>query len=212
MDTFIIKSIKEVVKNWYIPLVVGILFVLISILTFSSPLGSLLALSIFFALSFLFGGISEIIFSITNRNQMQNWGWSLTFGIITFIIGLALTIQPALSIEVMGFYIGFGVLFRSIASISFALDVKQYGSKQWIGLLVLGILGAIAAFILIWNPVFAGLSAVVLIAFSFLFVGLFSVLFSFELRKINKSAKTISAKLRTRHDELMKEIQAELQE
>lgn len=212
MDTFIIKSIKEVVKNWYIPLVVGILFIIISILTFSSPGGSLLALSIFFALSFLFGGMSEIIFAFTNRKHMQNWGWSLTFGIITTIIGLALTIQPALSMEVMGFYIGFGVLFRSIASISFALDIKQYGGKQWIGLLLLGILGGITAFILIWNPIFAGLSAVMLIAFSFLFAGLFSALFSFQLRKLNKSAKTISANLRARHDELMKEIRAELQD
>jgi uncharacterized membrane protein HdeD (DUF308 family) len=212
MESFVLKSIKEAVKNWYIPLIVGLFFVIVSIVAFTSPAGSLLALSIFFALSFLFGGLSEVIFSLANRHQMENWGWSLTFGIITFIVGLFLTIHPALSLGVLAIYIGFGILFRSVASISFALDLKRYGSKNWGGLLALGILGAIFSFVLIWNPVFAGLSVVVLIALSFLFAGLFSIYFSLQLRKLHKSPKTISAKLRERYDEIMEEIREELED
>lgn len=212
METFVLKSIKEAVKNWYIPLLVGLLFVLVSIVAFASPVSSLLALSIFFALTFLFGGFSEIVFSIVNRRQMDNWGWSLAFGIITFIVGLSLTIHPALSMNVMVFYIGFVILFRSIAAISFALDMKRYGTKSWGGLLALGILGAISSFILIWNPVFAGLSIVILIAFSFLFAGLFSIYFSLQLRKLHKSSKTISAELRERYDGIIKEIRKELED
>ncbi|MGW8121891.1 HdeD family acid-resistance protein [Roseivirga echinicomitans] len=212
METFFLKSIKEVVKNWYIPLLVGLFFVIISIVAFASPTSSLLALSLFFALSFLFGGLSEVVFSIVNRYHMQNWGWSLAFGIITFIVGLSLTIHPALSISVLAFYIGFGILFRSIAAISFALDIKRYGSKGWGGLLALGVLGAIVSFILVWNPVFAGLSMVVLIAFSFLFAGLFSIYFSFQLRKLNKATKPLSAKLRARYDDIIKEIREELED
>lgn len=74
METTFFKSIKEAIKHWYIPVLVGLFFVIVSVIVFISPAGSLLTLSILFALSFLFGGLSEIIFSISNRHQLENWG------------------------------------------------------------------------------------------------------------------------------------------
>ncbi|WP_313112617.1 HdeD family acid-resistance protein [Aequorivita sediminis] len=209
MQTSFLQSIKDTIKHWYIPLFVGLLFVILSIVVFSSPVGSMLTLSIFFALSFLFSGLSEIIFSIANRDQLDNWGWSLAFGIITFIVGISLLSHPALSITVLAFYIGFLLLFRSISSISFALDLKKYGSKNWGGLLVFGILGAIVSFLLIWNPLVAGLSVVVLVALSFLFAGIFSILLAFQLRKIHKATKEISEDLKNRYTILMEDIRKE---
>ncbi|MCB0387345.1 MAG: DUF308 domain-containing protein, partial [Winogradskyella sp.] len=206
METTFFKSIKEAIKHWYIPVLVGLFFVIVSVIVFLSPAGSLLTLSILFALSFLFGGLSEIIFSISNRHQLENWGWSLAFGIITFIVGTSLLIHPALSISVLAFYIGFIILFRSVAAISFALDIKKYGSKNWGVLLALGILGIVFSFILIWNPIFAGMSVVVLVALSFLFTGLFSIYLGLQLRQIHKSSKSISAELKARYDDLMDEI------
>lgn len=209
MNNQFINSIKKSVKHWYIPLIVGILFVALSIVVITSPENSLLGLSIFFALTFLFSGLSEIIFSITNRSQLDNWGWSLAFGIITFVVGISLASYPALSLTVLAFYVGFLILFRSIAAISFALDIKKYGSENWVGLLIFGILGAIVSFILIWNPVFAGMSVLVLIALSFLFAGLFSIFLAIQLRKIHKSAKQMSPILKARYDSLMEDIRQE---
>lgn len=209
MDLSFFSSIRNAVKYWYIPLLVGILFVVISIVVFTSPMGSLLALSLLFALSFLFGGLSEVVFSIVNRDRLDNWGWSLAFGILTFIVGISLVSHPELSISVLAFYIGFLLLFRSIASISFAMDIKKYGSKDWGGLLAFGILGAIVSFILIWNPLFAGLSVVVLVALSFLFTGLFSILLAMQLRKLHKSSKEISQGLRDKISKLQEEIRRE---
>lgn len=209
MTTPFLNSIRNSIKHWYIPLLVGILFVIVSIVAFTSPLSSLITLSIFFALSFLFGGLSEVIFSIANRNRLDNWGWSLAFGIITFIIGISLVMHPGLSIRVLAFYIGFLLLFRSISSISFAIDVKKYGSKNGGGLLIFGILGAIVSFILIWNPVFAGLSIVILVALSFLFAGLFSIFLSFQLRKLHKLSKEVSPQIQEKIERLKEEIRQE---
>lgn len=209
MKNSFLTSLKNSVKHWYIPVLVGLLFIIVSIIVFVSPLGSLLTLSIFFALSFLLSGLSEIIFSIANRERLDNWGWSLIFGIITFIIGGSLLSHPELSITVLAFYVGFLLLFRSVSSISFALDLKKYRSKNWMILLIFGILGAIASFFLIWNPVFAGLSVVMLISFSFLFAGLFSIFLGFQLRKLHKFSKPISAQLKKRYEEVMQEINDE---
>lgn len=209
METFFLKSIKDAIKYWYIPLIVGLLFVIVSVVAFTSPEASFLALSILFALSFLLGGFSEIVLAIGNRNQIENWGWTLALGIITFIVGVLLLINPAVSTLTLALYIGFIFLFRSIAAISFALDIKKYGNKNWGGLLTFGILGAIFSFILIWNPIFAGLSIVILIGLSFLFAGFFSIYFAFQLRKLHKSAKKISENLREKYDSLMDEIREE---
>ena len=209
MELSLIKSLKKTIKHWYIPLLVGMFFIIVSVVSFAWPESSLLALSLLFAFSFLFGGLSEIVFSLANRVQLDNWGWSLAFGIVTSIVGILLLLNPALSITTLAFYIGFVVLFRSISTIGFAMDIKKYGSKNWGALLVLGIIGTIVAFILIWNPIFAGLSVVILIALSFLFAGLFNIFLSLQLRKLHKSSKKISAKLVEKYEDLMKEIREE---
>lgn len=112
----------------------------------------------------------------------------------------------------MAFYIGFVILFRSVSAIGFAMDIKRYGNKNWVVLLILGILGSIFSFILIWNPLFAGMSVVVLIALSFMFAGLFSIFLSLQLRKLHKSSKKISAKLQSRYDDLMRDLREEWEE
>lgn len=206
---YFLKSTKNAIKHWYIPLLVGIFFIAISIFVLISPISSLLTFSILFAISFLIGGISEIIFSITNRSRMYNWGWTLTFGIITLLLGLLLISQPLLSLTALIFYVGFTILFRSISSISFAIDLKRYGNGNWISLIILGVLGAGFSFILLWNPALGGLSLIWLVALSFFFSGLFHFLFSFQLKKLHSKSKKISPELQDRYKLLEEEFKKE---
>ena len=71
METSFLKSLKQTIKHWYIPLLVGIFFVVVSIVVFSSPAGSLVALSLLFALSFLFSGLSESLFALANKDHLD---------------------------------------------------------------------------------------------------------------------------------------------
>lgn len=89
------------------------------------------------------------------------------------------------------------------------MDIKKYGNKNWLGLLILGILGSIFSFVLIWNPVFAGLSVIMLISLSFLSAGLFSIVLAFQLRKLHKSSKKLSANLQQRYNALAQDIRDE---
>lgn len=209
MQLSILNSIKNTIKHWYIPLLIGIVFVIAGFVTFSQPLTALVTLSLLFAVSFLFGGISEVIFSIANRNSMHNWGWSLVFGIVTTILGMLLITNPGLSVEVLILYVGFTILFRSFSSISFAVDLKRYGSKNWGGLLALGILGAIFAFILLLKPNVAGATIVWFVALSFFFSGTFQIILSFQLRRVHRKSKKISKELRTRYQQLEDDFRRE---
>lgn len=185
METLYRNRIENALKHWYVPLVIGIIFIGVGILTFTSPLTSLVALGFLFSLAFIFGGLAEIVFAVSNRDQLANWGWSLAFGIFTLVVGILLFLDPALSIATLSFYVGFVILFRSISAIGYAIDLKRYGSSSWVGLLILGIIGSIFAFLLLWNPLFAGMSVVLLVALSFIFGGLFNIIFAFQLKRLH---------------------------
>ena len=180
------KTIKDSIKYWYIPLVVGILFLLLGIYTFASPLESYLALSFIFSMSFLLSGFAEIFFSISNREELANWGWTLIFGVITSLIGILLLARPEISITTLPFYVGFVVLARAVGSVSFALDLKGYGVKDWGYLMFVGILGVIFGFILLWNPVIASLTVIVWTGLGLVLSGIFSIYLSFRLRGLGE--------------------------
>jgi len=210
MKNSILKPLFDAVHYWYVPLIVGILFVAAGIFAFTSPAVSFFTLAIFFSVSFLIGGASEIIFAVTNAKTLDNWGWYLLMGIVTLVIGVMLVGNPGLSASVLALYIGFTVLFRSIGTISFSIDIKKYGVRNWGLMLTLGILGTLTAILLIANPLIAGLSAVILMGFAFLFIGLFGIYLSFQLKKLHKYSGQINPELRERFKEIQEKIGEEL--
>ncbi len=207
MRTYFFKPILEAVRLWFVPLLIGIIFFIVGIVVLSSPLSALVSLSILFSISFLFGGIAEIIFALQNRKVLENWGWQLTMGIFTLLIGILLLRNPELSVKTLSLFVGFLIMFRGIAAISFSLDIKRYGGRNWGWLLASGIIGTIISFILIGNFTLAGMFAVIFVGMSFIFGGVFNVIFSFQLRKIHRRSKKISEKLKERYHALHQEIE-----
>jgi len=198
------------VKNWYIPLIVGILFISAGIFAFASPQATYYTLSLLFSTSFLIAGFFEVVFSIANRKYMDNWGWTLVFGLVTFFFGFVMTLQPEFSMLTLAVFVGFTLLFRSIAAISFAIDIKDYGVSQWGLLLALGIIGIILSLILLINPELAGATLVMWTGFTFIALGVFSIFLSLRLRKVKHVAKNISKDLRSRFEAISKEIKEEM--
>jgi len=207
MKPFFISPLSKALKFWYVPLLVGLLFIGAAIAAFVSPASSYLALAMLFSLGFMFSGIFEIIFSVANRNQLDNWGWFLVFGIATFVIGVLLLTNPILSMAVLALYVGFIILFRSISTLSFALDIKKYGSPGWGWLLALGILGTVFSIILIWNPVFAGMTIIFWTGMAFLLSGAFGIFFSIQLRKLHQYSRNISDEWWGRYERLLDDLE-----
>jgi uncharacterized membrane protein HdeD (DUF308 family) len=206
-----LKTVRNSVKNWYILLIVGLIFLAGGIYSFISPAGSFLALALFFAYSFLISGIIEIVFSITNREELENWGWTLIFGFMTFLVGLLLLARPEITMLTLSFSLGFLVLFRSIGAVSFALDLKDYDDNSgWGTLLALGVLGVLFSFLLLWNPAFAGVTIAFWIGMTLTAAGLFSIYLSLKLRKLKGLPEKISKELTDRFNNVQEEIRKEL--
>ena len=182
-----IKSVKDTIKHWYLPLILGILFIIVGVWAIITPASTYLSLAILFSVTFFVAGILEIIYSISYRKQLDGWGWSLASGILNFIVGLLLIVYPQISIITLPLFVGFVVLYHSIMAIAWSIELKNYKVSDWGWLLFTGILGAIFSFILMWNPFFAGLTVAVFTGMALITIGIFHIHFSIELKKLKNN-------------------------
>ena len=64
-------------KNWWIPLLKGIILIILSILVFMHPGGAILGLALYIGIAFLMAGIVIVISAFSYRNKIKGWGWRL---------------------------------------------------------------------------------------------------------------------------------------
>jgi len=195
MNKSIIQSAKNAIRFWYVPLLAGCLFIVAGIWVMSTPVESFVGLAVLLSIFLLVAGIAETIFSIVNRKDLDNWGWTLVFGLINIFIGLQLVGHPLLSSEFLAFYIGFAVLFRAIGGIGASFDLKKSGDAGWGALMFLSILGIIVSFILIRNPALGGLTVGIWAGFAFISGGITSIYYSLKLRHLHKLSGKIAEKI-----------------
>ncbi|MCW1735871.1 HdeD family acid-resistance protein [Anaerorudis cellulosivorans] len=193
MGNTIYKTIENAIKHWYLPLIVGVLLIVLGIWTLTTPLESYIMLSIVFAVGFFLSGIFEMIFAFSNKHK--SWGWSFALGLLSIIIGLLMILNPAISMATLPFYVGFMLLFYSILGISSAYEMRQYGIMDWGWLMLVAVLALIFSFMMLWNPLFAGVSIVVWTGIAFIVTGFYMIYFSTRLIKLNNLWKKMKNEL-----------------
>ena len=179
-----LKSIQKALAHWYLITIIGVIFVLVGIWVFRTPMASYLVLATFFSISFLLSGIAEISFALGNKGNIDNWGWFLASGVFSALIGVLLLSNPALSMATLPLYVGFGILFRAIAGVSFALSLKDHGD-EYQSLFWMSIAGVVLSFLLIWNPAVIGMTLVSLTALTFILIGAGVIWLSLKLKKLH---------------------------
>lgn len=192
--TSAISKFKSTLKHWYVPLIIGILLILLGILSIMTPLGTYIAISMFVSVAFLFSGILQLIFAISNKNEIDGWGWQLAAGIIYTLLGLYIVVHPQITMVTLPFVIAFFAFIQAIFGIATAIEFKQIGLKNWGWMLFWSIIGSIFALILIFNPALSGLYIVYMLSFAIIFSGIISVSMAFQLRSVRKRIKNYVSK------------------
>ncbi|WP_121964720.1 HdeD family acid-resistance protein [Myroides sp. N17-2] len=210
MGNSFVKTVKDRVKNWYIPVIVGLLFVVGGIYMFTTPVTAYASLIFVFSYMFLIAGIFEIIFAFSNSEQLDGWGWLLFSGIIDVVLGIILIGTPTLSAVVLPIYVGFGLMFRSIRGMGIAFDLKNYGVKSWVSLFIFALLGLVFSFCMLWNLEFGAFTIVYWTAFAFILLGVYSVLFGMFLRRIKKYSGKVDQELLDRYEQVKEEVRKKL--
>ena len=205
METYL-KTISKSIKHWYLLAISGVIFIGIGILVFTTPEESYAALSVVFSLSFLMSGIMESAFAISNRKIIEGWGWNLANSILSMIMGIFLLANPAVSSAILPYVVAFILMFRSIFAIGLSFDLKNYGIMDWGNILAIAILGLIVSFILLVNPLIAGISLVAITGTLFVITGIYSIFYAFKLKKVNKIVKKIPESIITEIKRVKEEL------
>ena len=175
---------SEFVKNWWLFLITGILFLLMGIWVFLTPVASFIALSIMFGITLLLIGLFKISFSISNRNYIPGWGWYLTIGIIDFILGILLLLHPQISMTTLPFLLSFWLMLKGTTLISIAIDIKKFNIPNWWVLIIGGILTTLFAFFILFNPLIGVFTIVIWAGLSLLMAGIINISLSFKIKKL----------------------------
>lgn len=210
MMTNYLKMISNSLKHWYLPLISGLIFIGAGIYSFMQPAESYVALAFVFSISFIIAGFMDIVFAISNRKELEGWGWDLALGLITLLIGIVLIRHPEISILSLPLFVGFTLLFRSAMAIGYSLELKKYYINEWGTLMAIGILGMVFSFILIFNPILAGLSIVIWTGLAFVFIGAYSIYLSLQLKKVHDIPKNISKEVKKKFEDVKLQVQKEI--
>ncbi len=209
-----LNFIRNSIKNWWLILLVGALFIAGAIYMFSNPEATYEALAVIFSILIIAIGVFQIVFAISNSDSMKGWGWTLVLGILSLMAGIILVSYPDVDAVAYALFVGLYFLFQSVGTIGSAFDLRDYGTKGWGWLLVLGILGMVISFFLIRRLDVAALTAVMLTGINLLILGIVFIIAAFEFRRIQRMPERVSKELQDQVEEVqnrVKEAVAEFQ-
>ncbi|WP_029906556.1 HdeD family acid-resistance protein [Prevotella sp. 10(H)] len=192
MKNDLFYSAKQAVKYWWVSILIGLLAVGLGIWCLITPLSTLVALTMVFAVAFFVSGIFEIAFAISNKKVLKAWGWTLASGIIDLVFGIILIAMPVEVIAlVLVYFVGFWVMFQSIWAIGTSAELQRNGVKGWGWLMALAILGVIMSFVFILSPAFTTGFIIALISISFIAYGIFRIYLGVKLKSLHNDMDEI---------------------
>ena len=171
-------TVDRSLRHWWIFVLRGVLFILLSIYIFMSPVSAYLALSFMLGLVILLAGVAELLHAYQDRGS-GNRGWHLFAGIIELLLGLLLMSNLPASMDVLRIVIGVYFLFRGITVFNFRGLAK---GSLWVilGALVIIVFGVMV----LVNPVFGAMSIVLWTGMAFLVTGLLNVFMGLRMRRV----------------------------
>ena len=169
---------NQVSSNWYMVLIKGIIMILLAILIFSSPGVALITLGLWIGIGLFMTGIVVMYRAYALRNVNPNWGWTVFEGVLDIFLGFILMANPLVTAEVLPWVFGFWAAFYGIYLIIDAIaDAGNRGVKIISGIVIL-----VFANIIMFNPLFFGMTLAIWVAIMLFITGIYNVIFSFSLK------------------------------
>ncbi|MBN9295639.1 MAG: DUF308 domain-containing protein [Filimonas sp.] len=178
------QQVIRTVKNWWLFVLFGIIFLVTGIWMLFTPLSSFLSLAILFSILILANGVSHLIFTISNWDHIDGRGWYLASAIMELVIGLILFVYPGITLITLPFIVGFWLIFRSVFVISAAFEMRNIGASDWGWLLLGGIILLLFSACVILNPLVGAVYLVIITAIAIIMMGIAYTILGLRLRKV----------------------------
>jgi uncharacterized membrane protein HdeD (DUF308 family) len=154
-------------------LLLGLIALLFGILAVVYPAVVLVSLVIIVGIIFLLLGIIMAGIGISDEPGIPR-SLLIAGGLLGIIIGLIALISPYIATIAIGLIIGIWILVTAVVSISRAVAYKWMPHRVLLGLV--GVLGLIVAFFVIFNPVGGTVAIMWVVGIYFIVIGLVAIL------------------------------------
>lgn len=177
-------------RYWWMPMLTGLVSIAIGIWCLCSPESSLPVLAYAFCICLCAMGFVNLVYAFANMGGHYGWGWSLAYGIIEILCGVWLFSLPVAAMTTAFIYaIGLYIIFVAINAICESVMIYNYASF-WIGWLVaLLLVTIICSLIFLAGPIAGGVAVWLYIGISFICYGVYRILLSAKLRRINQNIR-----------------------
>lgn len=169
-------TVARGIRNWWVFLLRGILFVLVGIYMIVSPHTSYVALGFFFGLVILLAGVAELL-RVTRDTGPANRGWHLFIGILDIILGIVLMGHIAASVAILRIIVGLWFLFKGISLAAFS----GLSGRLWV-LTLGGIITIFLGLMILFNASFGAMTIILWTAIAFILTGFANIMLSYRLK------------------------------
>lgn len=102
----------------------AVLSIIVGVMLLMYPLSGLLVVTLLMAVYFTVAGIFRIVAAVSTR--LPRWGWALTNGIITLILGILIWSHwPISSLWIVGLFIGIDLLILGWSEVMLAFGIRR---------------------------------------------------------------------------------------
>jgi uncharacterized membrane protein HdeD (DUF308 family) len=178
------RLVERGTSRWWVPLLIGILWLIYAFIVLSFTYKTVWAVVVFAAVAFIFTGIGEFVLAAV----LESWQWLHALaGVLCIAAGILALVWPGQTFLVMAAIIGWFLLFRGTFNIVESLFIKDYVEQWWL-VLITGILQVAIA---LWAVGYAGRSIAVLVVWVgawALTEGIMNIWAAFRIRSVNRQA------------------------
>ncbi|HHX69627.1 MAG: DUF308 domain-containing protein [Miniphocaeibacter sp.] len=169
--------------NWE-NLIIGIIFIIASLIAFKDPTVNLLAIVMIFGISALSDGVFQLFL---RRRIRKVTGYRSTFitviGVINLLIGILLLFNLYGSAAALPYVFAFWFIIRSIEGLLNSGLAKIISNSYYWFKVVINILGIIIGILLLKNPFSAALTITYLVGSYFMIFGILNIIEAFAERE-----------------------------
>jgi len=175
------RFIAPVTGKWWIPLVTGVAWLVVSVLIFRFDYSTVAAVAVLFGIVAIASSLNEVMLA-----AISTTGWRiahLLFAALTFAVGIISFIHPGDTFVALAALVSFYLVFRGSFDLVQAFSLSRYLPGWWL-LLITGIAELLIGF---WAAGSWDLSVVVLVAWvgaTALMRGLTEIVAAFQLRDV----------------------------
>lgn len=105
-------------------LLFSLLYILAGFFAFKAPLATASALTWLIAAFIIVGGVFRIV-SAFQLKAINGWGWVLFSGVLLFVTGVLIALNPSSPLWLLGLMLGVDLLFQGINLLILSLAIKK---------------------------------------------------------------------------------------